>query len=115
MKGYMHLIIAIILEVFGTTMMKLSNGFSNLLPTISFIIGFGFAFYFLSLSLKTISLSLAYAIWSGVGTALTALIGIVLWEEPFSYLTGLGLVAIIGGVILLNIAPKQENVSQSAS
>ncbi|RFA35516.1 QacE family quaternary ammonium compound efflux SMR transporter [Virgibacillus dokdonensis] len=108
MKGYIHLIVAIFFEVFGTTMMKVSNGFTNLLPTISFIFGFGLAFYFLSLSLKTITLSFAYAIWSGVGTALTAIIGIILWEEPFSCLTGIGLFAIIGGVMLLNMTPTEQ-------
>jgi multidrug resistance protein EbrB len=66
------------------------------------MIGFGIAFYSLSVCLKTIPLSLAYAIWSGIGTALTALIGVLLWNEPFSIITLGGLVLIIGGVALLN-------------
>ena len=69
MKGYIALGISIISEIFGTTMLKLSDGFSNLLPSIGVIIGFVIAFYCLSLCLKTIPFSLAYAIWSGIGTA----------------------------------------------
>lgn len=115
MNPFILLMIAIVSEVFGSTMLKVSHGFKRLFPSLGVVLGMGMAFYLLSITLTKIPLSTAYAIWSGVGTALTALIGIVLWEEPFSYLTGLGLVAIIGGVILLNIAPKQENVSQSAS
>ncbi|MGX4668968.1 DMT family transporter [Cerasibacillus sp. JNUCC 74] len=115
MKGYLFLIIAIVFEVFGTTMLKLSNGFTNLIPTLCFILGFSLAFYYLSLSLKTIALSLAYAIWSGLGTALTALIGIFIWNEPFGSLTAIGLIAIIGGVILLNMAPTKETTSHRSS
>lgn len=102
MKGYIALGISIISEVFGTTMLKLSEGFTHLSATIGVMIGFGIAFYSLSVCLKTIPLSLAYAIWSGIGTALTALIGVLLWNEPFSITTIGGLVLIIGGVVLLN-------------
>jgi multidrug resistance protein EbrB len=102
MKGYIALGISIISEVFGTTMLKLSEGFTHLFALFGVIIGFSIAFYSLSLCLKTIPLSLAYAIWSGIGTALTALIGVLLWNEPFSITTLGGLVLIIGGVVLLN-------------
>ncbi|MFS0670559.1 multidrug efflux SMR transporter [Peribacillus frigoritolerans] len=102
MKGYIALGISIISEVFGTTMLKLSEGFTHLSAAFGVMIGFGIAFYSLSICLKTIPLSLAYAIWSGIGTALTALIGVLLWNEPFSITTLGGLVLIIGGVVLLN-------------
>ncbi|MCD1159272.1 DMT family transporter [Peribacillus frigoritolerans] len=102
MKGYIALGISIISEVFGTTMLKLSEGFTHLFATFGVMIGFAIAFYSLSICLKTIPLSLAYAIWSGIGTALTALIGVLLWNEPFSITTLGGLVLIIGGVVLLN-------------
>lgn len=102
MKGYIALGISIVSEIFGTTMLKLSDGFTNLLPSICVIIGFTIAFYCLSLCLKTIPLSLAYAIWSGLGTAFTALIGVLLWKEAFNAFSLAGLMLIIGGVILLN-------------
>lgn len=102
MKSYLALSIAIISEIFGTTMLKLSDGFSSVLPSIGVVIGMGVAFYSLSISLRTIPLSLAYAIWSGAGTALTALIGILIWNDPFNLLTGISLLIIIGGLVLLN-------------
>lgn len=102
MNGYVLLIAAIIGEVFGSTMLKASNGFKKILPVFGIIIGYGFAFYTLSLSLKTIPLGTAYAIWAGLGTALTALVGITIYKEVFNIRKLFGLVLIIGGVIMLN-------------
>ncbi|WNS44668.1 multidrug efflux SMR transporter [Paenibacillus sp. MMS20-IR301] len=108
MKSYLALAIAIISEICGTTMLKLSDGFSNVLPSIGVVIGMGVAFYSLSISLRTIPLSLAYAIWSGAGTALTALIGILVWNDPFNLLTGISLLIIIGGLVLLNSSKPSQ-------
>lgn len=102
MTGYYYLIGSIILEVFATTMLKLSEGFSNLLPSILLIIGYIGAFYFLSLCLKTLPLSVAYAIWTGAGTILTASIGVLLWNDPFNMMTAFGFTLIILGIIFLN-------------
>ena len=102
MKGYIALAISILSEIFGTTMLKLSEGLTIPIPTIGVIAGFGIAFYFFSICLKTVPLSLAYAIWSGVGTAITALLGILIWKDPFNTFTIMGLLLIIGGVMLLN-------------
>lgn len=100
--GYIALGIAIASEVVGTTMLKMSEGFTQLLPSMGVIIGFIIAFYSLSISLRELPLSLAYAIWSGVGTVLTALVGMVVWGDPFGILTFAGIVLIVGGVVLLN-------------
>lgn len=102
MNSYIMLMFSVLCEVFGTTMLKLSDGFTKLFPSVGVVIGFAFAFYGLSLSLKTISLSLAYAIWSGAGTAFTVLIGVFFWNDPFTVYTFVGLVFIIGGIVLLN-------------
>lgn len=113
MKGVILLTIAIFTEVFATTMLKFSEGFTMLMPSIGVIIGYGLSFYCLSHCLQYIPLSLAYAIWSGVGTALTTIIGIVIWNDPFNSLTVSGILLIIGGVILLNSpnSPKGKYVS----
>lgn len=107
--GYIALSIAIASEVVGTTMLKMSEGFTQFLPSIGFIIGFIIAFYSLSISLRELPLSLAYAIWSGVGTVLTAIVGIVVWGDPFGILTFAGIVLIVGGVVFLNAPVKVEN------
>ena len=98
---------------FGSTMLKLSQGFSQLLPSIGVLIGFGCAFTFLSLALKTIELSSAYATWSGVGTALTALVGLVLFNETISTKGYIGLALVICGVIVLNQSKKQKNETKA--
>ncbi|AIQ59346.1 DMT family transporter [Paenibacillus borealis] len=113
MKSYLALSIAILSEIFGTTMLKLSDGFSSVLPSIGVVIGMGLAFYSLSISLRTIPLSLAYAIWSGAGTALTALIGILIWNDPFNLLTGISLLIIIGGLVLLNSSNHAQQVTEN--
>ena len=103
MNSYVLLFIAIISEVVGSSMLKATNGFKKLFPSIVVVVGYGLAFYTLSLSLKTLPLGMAYAIWSGLGTALTALVGIVLYKETFNSKKAWGLLLIISGVILLNI------------
>lgn len=113
MKGILYLTGAILTEVFGSTMLKLSQGFSQLLPSIGVLIGFGCAFTFLSLALKTVELSSAYATWSGVGTALTALVGLVLFNETISTKGYIGLALVICGVIVLNQSKKQKNETKA--
>jgi multidrug resistance protein EbrA len=104
LNPYIILAIAIVSEVIGSSMLKVSNGFKKLFPSIGVIIGMGIAFYCLSLSFKTIPLVTAYAIWSGVGTALTALVGVFVYKESFNLKKLLGLVLIIGGVVVLKLS-----------
>ncbi|WP_409305881.1 DMT family transporter [Peribacillus sp. SCS-155] len=103
MKAYIFLAVAIVAELFGTSMLKASEGFSKLGPSLGVLTGFGIAFYSFSMSLQNIPLSTAYAIWSGVGTAATALIGVLVWKEQVNLTTMAGILFIIMGVILLNL------------
>ena len=111
MKGYLFLTLSIISEVFATTMLKLSDGFTVLGPSLAVALGYGISFYSLSLCLKTMPLSLAYAIWSGVGTALTVMVGIIMWNDIFNLYSAIGIALIIGGVILLNQGDKSGEVA----
>jgi multidrug transporter EmrE-like cation transporter len=102
MHPMLLLALAIASEVAGTTSLKYSEGFTKLTPSVIVVVGYGLAFYLLSLSLKHIPLGTAYAIWSGVGTAATAVIGVLLWREIVDLPRVLGILLIIGGVVLLN-------------
>ncbi|WP_047155137.1 DMT family transporter [Aneurinibacillus tyrosinisolvens] len=113
MKAYLFLAIAIISELFGTSMLKASEGFTKILPSIAVVFCFVVAFYSLSLSLQQIPLSIAYAIWSGVGTAITAVIGIVVWKENISLLQVVGILFIIAGVVILNLKAPLHETTQS--
>ncbi|WP_315970581.1 multidrug efflux SMR transporter [Paenibacillus sp. PAMC21692] len=114
MKGYGWLSLAIVTEIFGTSMLKLSEGFTVLLPSFGVVIGFALAFYCLSISIRTLPLSLAYAIWSGVGTAITAVIGVWIWGDAWNAYTVGGILLIIGGVVLLNGSKKAETAGKAA-
>ena len=112
MKGIIFLSFAILLEVFGSTMLKLSDGFTNIFPSIGVAVGFLSAFTLFSFALKSIPLSFAYATWSGAGTALTAIIGGLLFGESFSALKISGLFLIIFGITLLNASSRKAVQSE---
>lgn len=114
MNSYVLLALSIIGEVFGSSLLKASNGFRNLLPSLGVVGGYGLAFYCLSLCLRTIPLSLAYAIWSGAGTAIIALIGYIFWNEAFGMLKVTGILLIIGGIIVLNASDQTVQREKSS-
>ncbi|CAM5780218.1 MULTISPECIES: DMT family transporter [Brevibacillus] len=109
MTGVIYLSLAIALETFGSTMLKISEGFTVLWPSIGVAIGFLASFTCLSFALKTIPLSTAYATWSGVGTALTALIGVFAFQESLSLIKVVALVLVIVGIVILNKAKEKSD------
>ncbi|ERI16343.1 MULTISPECIES: DMT family transporter [Brucella] len=103
MPVYAILAIAIVSEVIGTLSLKASEGFTRLGPSMIVIVAYGLAFYFLSLTLKSIPVGIAYAIWSGIGVTLVALIGWLLFGQKLDLAAVLGMGLIIAGVIVLNL------------
>lgn len=101
--AYVWLALAILMEVFGSTMLKLSAGFKKYGPTIGFAIGFGVSFYLFSLALIKLPLGFSYAVWSGTGTVLTAFVGVLLFKEKINRQATVGLVLLVSGIILLNL------------
>ena len=106
MQYYLYLLAAIILEVAGTTSMKLSEGFTRIWPSVAMMVFYLLSLGALTLALKRFDMSMAYAIWSGVGTALITIVGIYLFKEPVS-LAKLGSIAlIIVGVVGLHLSSQ---------
>jgi small multidrug resistance pump len=99
---YPLLAIAIVLEVIGTTSMKLSMGFTHLIPSLIVVLGYGGALFLYIYIVRKAELGIIFALWSGLGTTLVALIGILLFNESVSVLKIVGLVFVIIGVFLLN-------------
>ena len=97
---------AILLEVAGTTSMKLSYGFSRPLPSVLLFVFYGMSFTLMTIAVKKIDMSVSYAIWSGVGTALIALIGIGWFKEPLTSLKIVSIVLIVAGVFGLNASVR---------
>jgi len=90
---------AILLEIAGTTSMKLSQGFSRVGPSILLFVFYALSFTLMTVAVRRIDMSVSYAIWSGVGTALVALIGVGWFHETLSAAQVGSIVLIITGVI----------------
>jgi small multidrug resistance pump len=103
MNPFVILFLAIVFEVIATTSLKASEGFTRLLPSVVVVVGYAVAFYLLSQALKTIPIGTTYAIWSGVGTAVTVMIGVVLYREGIDLPRIIGIGLIILGVLVLNL------------
>jgi small multidrug resistance pump len=106
MNYYYLLLLAIAFEVFGTTCMKLSQGFSKLLPSILIFAFYALSFFFLTLALKGIDVSISYAICAGLGTAFITVIGIFWFKEPVNALKMVSLIVVVAGVIGLNLSDR---------
>ncbi len=104
MQSWLYLAGAIVLEIAGTTSMKLSDGLTKLVPSILIFVFYGLSFLVFTMAIKKIDLSVAYAIWAGAGTALIALIGITHFKEPLTLIKIVSLGLIIIGVVGLNIS-----------
>ena len=100
--GYVYLALAIVLELFGTTCMKLSDGFSQKFFAAGTLIFFGVCFYFSALSMKTLPLNIVYATWSGLGIVLAAVIAKIFFHENISTPGLIGIILIVVGVVLCN-------------
>lgn len=98
------LIGAIASEVVATAALKLSNGLTRPAPSVLVAIGYLLSFALLARALKLgLQVSVAYAIWSGIGTAAIAVIGMLLLNEPLTTAKVLGIALVIGGVVALNL------------
>ena len=111
---WVWLFLAILLEVAATVCLKLSNGFSRFTPTVAMAILYFFSFLPLALALRGMEVAVAYAVWSAVGTAALAIIGIVLFKESVSALKVVSIVLIVVGVISLNLSSRRDSRDSAA-
>ena len=107
MNPWVILTVAILLELSGTTCLKLSHGFTRFLPSVGVVVFYLGSFYLMAQSLKSMEVGIVYAIWSGVGTALIAVVGVLAFGESVTAFKILGLLMIIGGTFLLRMASTQ--------
>ena len=106
MNAYVYLAVAIAAEVIATSALKASQGFTRAGPSLLVAAGYGIAFYFLSLTLKTVPVGVAYAIWSGAGILLIALIGWLVLKQPLDLPAVLGMALIVAGVAVIQLFSK---------
>jgi small multidrug resistance pump len=106
--SWLYLIVAILLEVCGTTCMKLSEGFTRLWPSVFLFVFYSLSFTAMTLAIKQIEVSVAYAIWSGLGISLIALIGIFWFRESVSVFKVVSLALIVIGIVCLRLSSDEK-------
>ena len=105
---YLMLLLAIVCETAGTTLLKMSEQFTRVVPTVASLICYVASLYFLSVCLKVIPIAVAYAIWSALGVALITIIGIVAFKQVPDIGAYIGLLLIVSGVVVLNLFSKMD-------
>jgi len=100
---YVFLIVAILVEVVGTSRLKSTEGLTHLWPTVAGLASWGVSFVLLSLAIhRGMQVSVSYALWSGLGTALIVVIGALFLHEPLTAAKAIGIALVVAGVIVLN-------------
>jgi len=104
---WLLLIIAGICEIWWAIGLKYSQGFTKLVPSIFTVLGMIASFYFLALALKSLPLGTAYAIWTGIGTIGTVILGIILFKEPIDMVRLVCIGFVIIGIVGLKIVSPE--------
>ena len=100
---YLYLIAAVAAETVGTTALQASQQFTRIGPSILVIIGYGLAFYLMSLTLRFMPVGIVYAIWSGLGIVLIALIGLLVFGQKLDWPAILGMGLILTGILVIHL------------
>jgi len=108
MMGWVLLMVAILLEVAGTTNMKLSEGFSKLVPSMLVLFFYALSIIALTFAVNRLDVSVAYAVWSGMGTALVAIVGLWFFQESVTGIKAIALGLIIVGVVMLHVTSSES-------
>jgi len=103
MSAWMYLIVAGVLEVGFASMIKLTDNFTKLVPTLVFVVFAVGSFYALTKAVEDIPIGTAYAIWTGIGAFGTILIGIFFYKEPASMLRLFFLFTLVSSIIGLKV------------
>ncbi len=119
--GWILLLIGILTEVAGSMCMKLSEGFTNLYPSVFVFVLYGTSFSVFIFALKHFDLSFAYAIWAGLGIMLVSAFGMIFFNETVNWLKVVSIFIIVIGVVSLNLSemiiksPSQEIIANKAN
>lgn len=103
MTAYLYLLTAVVFETIGTSALQASEQFTRPRPVLITLACYGITFYFLSLALRGMPVGVAYAIWSGLGIILIALIGLVWFGQKLDTAALVGLGLILAGVAVINL------------
>ena len=100
---YIYLVLAVIFETAGTSAIQASQQFTRVGPSIMVLICFAAAFWFLSLTLRTMPVGVMYAMWSGLGIVLIAIIGYLVFGQRLDMPAIVGIAFILIGIVVINL------------
>lgn len=101
---WLLVLLAGLFEVGFITLLKLSDNFSKLVPSIGFLICAACSFFLLSQAIRSLPVGPTYAVWTGIGAAGTVAIGVVAFGDGFSLAKGLSITLIVAGIVGLNLS-----------
>ncbi|KPA22522.1 Multidrug transporter EmrE [Shimia sp. SK013] len=102
-KAYLFLMIAVVFETVGTTALQASNQFSKIVPSVIVVISYAAAFYLMALTLRYLPVGITYAIWSGLGIVLIAVIGFLVFGQKLDWPALLGMGMIVLGILVIHL------------
>ena len=105
-KTYLILLLAVMTETIATTALQASQQFTRLIPSVVVVLGYGVSFWLLSLTLKTLPVGIVYALWSGLGIVLIAVIGYLVFGQKLDLPAVLGIAMILVGIVVINLFSK---------
>jgi small multidrug resistance pump len=103
MPAYLILALAVMAETIGTTALQASQQFTRLWPSVLVVVAYAVSFYLLSMTLKVMPVGVVYALWSGLGIILIAIIGFAVFGQRLDFPAVIGLVMIIGGIAVIHL------------
>ncbi len=103
MPAYLILILAVAAETIGTTALQASQQFTRLWPSVLVVLAYAFSFYLLSMTLKIMPVGVVYALWSGLGIVLIAIIGFLVFGQKLDLPAILGIAMILGGILVIQL------------
>lgn len=101
---WLFLLAAIAAELVGTTLLKATDGFTRPGPTAACLLAYAISFLALSQAVRDLPVAVVYALWSGLGTAAVAVLGVLWLGEPLTALKAVGIGFIILGVVLVQLS-----------
>jgi len=104
--SYFYLALAIAAEVAGTSLLKVTEEFTKLVPTTFLVIFYVISFWLMTLALRDLPLGVVYAVWSGLGIVLVAIIGAFIYKEVPDLASMIGMALIISGVVVMHLFSK---------
>lgn len=100
---YVYLFAAVVAETIATTALQASQQFTRLWPSVTVVVGYAISFYLLSLTLRYMPVGVMYAMWSGLGIVLIAMIGWLVFSQRLDLPAVIGMAMIVGGIVVIQL------------